>query len=109
VDAPEVDLLGDPFHKADLPSAPRKRREPRPAGYGGIPGTGPAGEKCRTCIHHVRVRLAKDYHKCELARAKWTGGAKSDIRLRTPACSRWAAKQGAQNDELLRRLEAVKP
>jgi hypothetical protein len=57
-----------------------------PAGYVRSPGTGPAGETCATCKHAVR---AKGYAKCGLNRPRWTGGIKTDIRLRTPACSKW--------------------
>jgi hypothetical protein len=86
----ETDLLGDPLVILATPGR-GKRRDPKPWGYACPPGTGPAGETCGSCTHHVIKRMAKNYHKCELARAKWTGGGKSDIRVRAPACSRWAA------------------
>jgi hypothetical protein len=90
----EVDLFGDPVRRQDLSKAPGKRREAKPAGYGGIPGTGPAGETCGSCRHHYRNRLAKTYHKCILARFKWTGGRASDILVRSPACSKWERGEG---------------
>jgi hypothetical protein len=90
----EVDLFGDPI----APQNPRGRRKtPKVRGYYAPPGTGPVGHTCGDCEHHVRKRMAKTYHKCELARAKWTGGGGTDIRLRSPACSGWEAK-GSSND-----------
>ncbi len=58
-------------------------------GYAASPGTGPAGETCGSCEHHHRNQMAKTYHKCALMRAIWTGGAKTDILVRSPACSKW--------------------
>lgn len=78
---PATDLFGAPV------------REPikgtNPAGYAAAPGTGPAGETCATCKHAMRSYGPKHYAKCELNRARWTHGIKTDIRLRTPACSKW--------------------
>ena len=68
---------------------PNGRRDPTPAGYAAPPGTGPEGERCGTCRFHVINRLAKKYHKCGLMRARWTGGRKTDILLRSPACKLW--------------------
>jgi len=67
----------------------KKRKPTKRNGYGGIPGTGPAGETCGSCRHHVIHSYARDYHKCALAKAIWTGGPGSDILVRSPACSRW--------------------
>ena len=86
------DLLGDDV-AVPVTWAPRKRHEAKPRGYYAPPGTGPAGETCGTCEHHVRKRMAKDYHKCELARVKWTGGRASDILVRSPACHAWQREQ----------------
>ena len=60
-----------------------------PRGYAAPPGSGPDGETCGSCNHHVARRYAKIYHKCDLMRAYWTGGGATDIRVRSPACSRW--------------------
>lgn len=89
------DLLGDEIP----PPTPEKgrRKDPIPWGYYAPPGTGPAGETCRTCKHSgLRGNVAGRYHKCFLARAKWTGGRKSDILLRTPACVGFAARELGQ-------------
>lgn len=64
----------------------------RPSGYAAIPGTGPEGETCRSCKHIVRRRNANVYRKCGLMRAHWTGGGKTDILAKSPACSRWEGK-----------------
>lgn len=67
-------------------------------GYAGKPGTGPAGETCKTCEHYTIVRMAKSYRKCGLNRAKWTGGARSDILAGSPACEKWTAPGEAKPD-----------
>lgn len=61
----------------------------KPNGYAHIPGGGPAGETCGSCLHHCVKRMGKRYHKCDLAQAKWTGGRGSDILVGSPACSKW--------------------
>lgn len=61
----------------------------QPRGYADHPGTGPAGETCKSCKHIHRNQQAKVYLKCELTRACWTGGGKTDIRAGSPACSKW--------------------
>lgn len=57
-----------------------------PAGYAGHPGMGPGGETCATCTHAVRCGR---FAKCGANRIRWTGGIKTDIRLRTAACEKW--------------------
>lgn len=49
-------------------------------------GTGPEGETCGTCKHCNRFGR---YMKCDLARANWTGGPRTDILARDKACSKW--------------------
>lgn len=90
-----TDLFGNPI----IPDGPamkpwerRKltRRDPEPRGYAAQPGTGPAGETCRTCRHNVTTQYtAMAYHKCELMRAVWTSGRATDILVRSAACSKW--------------------
>lgn len=84
----ERDLFGD-----DSPPAKRKVVA---WGYAAPPGTGPDGETCAGCKHHVVKRMARGYHKCGLAKHLWTGGTKSDIRTRSPACSMWEALPGGE-------------
>lgn len=59
-------------------------------GYAALPGSGPEGETCGSCRHHVENRRARAYHKCDLY--PWTNGGATDIRLRSPACEKWEAK-----------------
>lgn len=72
-------------------SGKRKRK----GGYAALPGTGPQGEKCKTCRHIRRVQGgAKTFPKCALI--CWTKGPGTDIKVGAPACSRWAPQESAQ-------------
>jgi hypothetical protein len=72
---------------------PRGKHYTEPRGYADRPGTGPEGETCRTCQHYVRVRHARTYPKCNLTRACWTGGRRSDILVNAAACSKWEKRE----------------
>ena len=65
------DLFGQPIVEP-LPLAngvPHKRKPTQPKGYAGIPGTGPAGETCKTCKYIVRRGgSSRIYLKCGLNR-----------------------------------------
>lgn len=62
-------------------------------GHAAPPGTGPQGERCRSCAHAVRVQgNTRNFAKCGLMRDHWTHGPGSDIRLRDPSCRFWSAK-----------------
>jgi len=64
--------------------------EKRSGGYPANPGTGPKGETCKTCYNLCRTQgFAKEYKKCGVMRQHWTGGAGTDIRVRSKACSYW--------------------
>ena len=76
----QPDLFGAPSR------APRKTTQPR--GYYQRPGSGPAGETCGTCAHVCRN---DGFAKCRRARAAWTYSRRTDILLRSPACSGWEA------------------
>jgi len=65
-------------------------------GHAANPGTGPAGETCRTCKHKAAVHHARRYWKCGLTRATWTGGPGSDIRLKDPSCRYWEGCRDAR-------------
>ena len=65
------------------------RRRLKKGSYADVPGTGPAGETCKSCKHIARIKYANTYRKCELTRAGWTGGAGTDILASAPACSKW--------------------
>jgi len=66
-------------------------------GYAAAPGTGPEGETCGTCKHHHVKEMANRYHKCMLMQRIWTGGAGTDIKVHSPACSEWGTI-GSRND-----------
>lgn len=91
-----TDLFGEMPAGAPDPEMPKKRREPIPKGYAGIPGTGPAGKTCKDCAHYYLRKLAKTYRKCYLTRANWTGGRGSDIKASSPACSYFASPSEAK-------------
>lgn len=56
------------------------------------PGTGPAGEMCRSCKHYKRVHWQAGVHlKCGLMQHAWTHGPGTDIKAGWPACSQWEA------------------
>lgn len=84
--------INDSPHSGRI-TGPRRRPAGRkttvPNGYAAAPGTGPAGETCGTCRHIERVRCSRSYPKCGLMRAVWTGGAGTDVRVRSPACRMW--------------------
>lgn len=72
-------------------AAPTKQVKHPVGGYAARPGTGPAGEKCRTCAcAYQRGGRVRSYWKCSLV--KVTGGPGTDIRLKSPACSQWRPK-----------------
>lgn len=66
-----------------------KARQFKKGMYADWPGTGPAGETCGSCKHLHRRQFSKTCLKCELTRAWWTGGSGTDIKSRSPACSKW--------------------
>jgi hypothetical protein len=84
-----VDLFGE---RVVLEISEARGRKPtKPNGYAAPPGTGPAGETCKSCEHGVRVsaNTAGTYRKCLLTKDNWTGGPGSDILFRSPACRLW--------------------
>lgn len=66
-------------------------------GYAAQPGTGPAGEYCKTCKHIYRNEMGKTYFKCALMQHVWTHGPGSDIKANSPSCRRW--EKPAKGDE----------
>lgn len=60
-----------------------------PGLYADTPGSGPENETCGTCANLSRKRMSKVYLKCELMRARWSGGPGTDVKARSPACSKW--------------------
>lgn len=78
--------------KGAMTSAERARlrqRQPKRTGYAAPPGSGPQGSRCWDCVNRrlVESPARRRFWKCALV--KWTNGAGTDIRLRSPACSRF--------------------
>jgi hypothetical protein len=90
----QPDLFAMPFALTPVERRRLKARY-RPKGYAAVPGTGPAGETCRTCRHYTHKRMANSYRKCELMRDYWTGGPGTDIKAGSPACRRWEKPDGS--------------
>lgn len=87
---PDIDLFGDPITEPLPPPPGSDKRKPTvPRGYAAPPGSGPAGETCRTCAHYARIKYAKTYLKCARMKAVWTGGPGTDIKAGSPACRLW--------------------
>lgn len=61
-----------------------------PKGYAGIPGTGPAGQKCKTCSW---ARRFKKWWKCGHPDARHSGCRQTDILANAPACSKWKGNE----------------
>jgi len=80
----EVDLWNCP-----IGAFKAKRKDPKPKGHAGIPGSGPDSETCGSCRYLTYVECAKRYYKCGLSRRRWTGGRGSDVRKKDAACDRW--------------------
>jgi hypothetical protein len=82
------DLFGHPMTKQRS-----ARRLPR--GYAAPPGTGPRGETCGSCRHHVALRPGRmKIFKCWLFKAFWTKGRGTDVVLKANACRRWEVWNG---------------
>lgn len=84
-----TDLFGE-APVQPLPQQTKRARASQPRGYPAMPGTGPEGKRCKHCSNYVIRSFAKDYRKCLLMRAVWTGGAGTDIRANSPACSKFS-------------------
>ncbi len=82
------DLMTMPEQSEQSKLAAARRRLAK-GSYADVPGTGPAGETCKTCKHYGGVRLSRLYRKCELTKAQWTSGPGTDILASAPACSKW--------------------
>lgn len=62
-------------------------------GYAANPGTGPAGETCRTCKYYARLVYSKTYRKCAKVHRRWTRGSATDILAGAPACHHWEKRE----------------
>ena len=75
----DTDLFGLPINK-------RPYKSPPDYAHPAKPGTGPAGETCKTCSHCVRTRCRRNYYKCFLIKKNWTNAIGTDLRLKDQAC-----------------------
>jgi len=92
-----IDLFGQPVSGVPVCTRNGKpiRKKTRPNGYAHPPGTGPAGETCKTCANYVRVQHGKRrWPKCLLLKYVWTCGPGTDIRAKSPACALWKKVEG---------------
>lgn len=91
-----IDLFGE---KVIERISEARRKPTQPKGYAAPPGTGPTGERCRTCAHKRSTgsMCARVYWKCGLMEHAWTGGPGSDIRMRSPACRMWKKNEGNED------------
>lgn len=85
----QPDMFGGADEVTIVRTSKPKRKATVPKGYAARPGSGPAGETCKSCEHYVRRDWGDKYRKCGLMRAKWTRGPGSDIKARSPACAKW--------------------
>lgn len=85
-----LDLFGE------VPERAPAKKHTRPSrAYAAMPGTGPTGHTCGDCQHLYRTHhTAKKYLKCALQRAVWTSGGGTDVKARSPACSKWESNRG---------------
>lgn len=85
-------IADKPLTLADLLERKRAKRRASetPNGYYAAPGTGPAGETCKTCRHAERHQSSKAWWKCG-KNPRQTGSRRTDILLRSPACIGWEA------------------
>jgi hypothetical protein len=79
------DLFGEEISIDSLPAFDL-RKPTQPNGYAATPGGGPRGETCAGCKHFARRGR---YPKCLLVKDRWTHGAGSDIKAKSPACARF--------------------
>lgn len=80
-----VDSLG-----AAMMEVRRKKEWGKANGYARVPGSGPKGETCKTCVHSCATGgYRKTYYKCAVIKHRWTHGPGTDILIKSPACSMW--------------------
>lgn len=90
----ETDLFGVAVTVSEprlLTAGGNVKRKETPNGYAARPGSGPAGETCKTCEfkYQVEIRSGRKFWKCLKVQHRWSGCYASDIRLKSPACSFW--------------------
>ena len=80
--------LEGPFGSRPVGVSPLKLKR----GYPDFPGTGPAGETCRTCGNRRVYGLGSGERKAGKCALTDTRSKTTDTNQHSPACSRWIAK-----------------
>ena len=84
------DMFGNELTAEEARRAMKRKATPK-RGYAAPPGTGPAGETCRSCGHYAHGGTgARSFPKCGLMRSRWTSGPGTDILAKAPACRNWS-------------------
>lgn len=85
---PRIQAAIDAPHGAgrDLVASVRLKK-----GYAAAPGSGPAGETCRSCRHIGGVRGNEYSSQCRIAK-RGSFGIAIFISPTSPACNRWDAR-----------------
>ena len=74
-------------------SRPKKGGRGKAKGYAATPGSGPAGETCRSCSNLRSVQGGnRKFYKCALR--TWTHGKATDVLIGSPACAMWRKRDG---------------
>ncbi len=109
----ELDLFGEPISKWPFRAHPgmteteiaRRRKYETPRGYAATPGTGPKGHFCRDCRFAKRSPFQsgskKHFWKCKLRWTEWAKSARTDIRLKSPACAKWIPRLEKDSPKLI--------
>lgn len=83
-------MMTDLFGAETKEPETKSKRTYAARGFAARPGSGPAGETCRSCDHSTRVQAgAGTVWKCALGKASWTKSPKTDIRINAEACELW--------------------
>ena len=86
--------MGDLFGAETEEPRTKGKRSYEAGGYARRPGSGPAGETCKTCEHCCRVSGGNGrFFKCDVIKHRWTCGPGTDVRLKSPACELWEAEK----------------
>jgi hypothetical protein len=75
----------------EIITLPPQRFPVRKRGHAAMPGSGPQGETCGSCVHAVRTSHRPQKYTCGLRGSAAWMGANSEIERSDPACSKWAS------------------
>ncbi|TPN03789.1 hypothetical protein FJ973_29540 [Mesorhizobium sp. B2-1-3] len=84
------DMFGNEVTVDEARRLLKAKAKPQKRGYAAAPGTGPAGETCKSCVHYRSVNGgSRSFPKCDVMRASWSHGPGTDILAKAPACREW--------------------